>query len=144
MNWRDNLQARLLEIQPDSVCALDAAAHELAREVLHDTPLHIADNSPPAQPCALALGVDVLNGLDAQQARHLISRVRLYVAPRLLLAALPGCALDDAAFRALGFTLSTTGPAEGPRIYHYDIETYKTVPDWLNSRFWAHPERWEP
>lgn len=144
MNWRDHLQTRLLAIRPSSVCALDATAHQLARDVLHDIPLFTSDNSPPAQPCALALGIDALNGLDAQQAQHLISRVRLYVAPRLLLAALPGCALDDAAFRALGFTLSTTEPAEGPRIYYYDIETYKTVPDWLNSRFWAHPERWEP
>lgn len=144
MNWREHLQTRLLEIQPDSVCALDEAAHQLVRNVLHDIPLHTSYNNPPAQPCALALGVDALNGLDAQQARHLISRTRLYVAPRLLLAALPGCALDDAAFRALGFTLSSTEPAEGPRIYYYDLETYKTVPDWLNSRFWAHPERWEP
>lgn len=24
----------------------------------------------------------------------------------------------------------------------YDIASYKTVPDWLNPRHWAHPERW--
>ena len=32
----------------------------------------------------------------------------------------------------------------GLRIHYYDLDTYKTVPDWLNARFWANPERWEP
>jgi len=143
MNWRDHLQTRLLEIQPESVCALDAAAQQLAGSVLSNTPVFLHGN-PPEQTCALALGLDALNGLDAQQALHLISQTRLYTAPRILLAAQPGCALDDAAFRALGFLLSATDAAENLRIYYYDLATYKTVPDWLNSRYWAHPERWEP
>ena len=143
MTWRDHLQTRLLAIRPDSVCALDAVAHQLACDVLRDIPVR-APESSPGQPCALALGVDTLNGLDAQQAQHLISQVRLYTAPRVLIAAHPGCALDDATFRALGFTLSTQEAVEGMRLYYYDLDTYKTVPDWLNARFWAHPERWEP
>jgi hypothetical protein len=61
-----------------------------------------------------------------------------------LLAELSGCALDEDAFRALGFTLSSADTAENMRIYYYDLDTYKTVPDWLNSRHWANPERWEP
>lgn len=143
MNWRDQLQARLLEIQPESVCALDAAAHRLVAEVLPGTPVHRQKNAPgPA--CALALGIDALNGLDALQAQHLISQTRLYVAPRILLAARGSCALDEATFRALGFSLSATDPTENLRIHEYDLATYKTVPDWLNARFWAHPERWKP
>jgi hypothetical protein len=143
MDWRNTLQTRLLASHPASVHALDATAYRLARDALPDIPVHAPD-SAPGQPCALALGVDALDGLDMQQAQHLIGRVRLYVAPRLLIAAPPGCALDDTAFRALGFTLVMTEPAEGMRAYYYDIDTYKTVPDWLNARFWAHPERWEP
>ena len=143
MNWRDHLQTRLLEIQPESVCALDASAEQLAVSVLQNTPVFVQGN-PPAQTCALALGLDALNGLDAQQAQHLINQTRLYAAPRMLLAAQAGCALDDAAFRALGFTLSATDTAANLRIYFYDLATYKTVPDWLNARYWANPERWEP
>ena len=143
MNWRDHLQARLLEIRPDSVCALDAAAHQLAGNVLPDIPVRM-HGTPPGQLYALALGVDALDGLDVQQAQHLISQVRLYTAPRMLIAAPPGCALDEAALRALGFTLSGTDTAEHVRIYDYDLTTYKTVPDWLNARFWANPEHWEP
>ena len=143
MNWRDHLQARLLEIQPESVCALDEQAHQLAANVLPDTPVRMHENAPE-QPCALAVGIDALNGLDAAQAQHLISQTRLYIAPRILLAAQQSCALDEATFRALGFTLSATDTIEGLRIYDYDLATYKTVPDWLNSRYWAHPEHWEP
>ena len=143
MTWRDHLQARLLAIRPDSVCALDAAAQQLARDVLRDTPIHAPDN-PPGQPCSLALGIDALNGLDARKAQHLIGQTRLYAAPRLLIAAQPSCVLDEAAFRALGFMLSTTEPVDGMRLYDYNLDTYKTVPDWLNARFWANPERWEP
>jgi hypothetical protein len=143
MNWRDQLQARLLEIQPASVCALDPAARLLAGEVLPATPMRMHDPQTRSTD-ALALGIDVLNGLNAQQAQHRISQARLYVAPRILLAVQLGCALDAAAFRALGFVLSATDTANNMRIFHYDLESYKTVPDWLNARYWAHPERWEP
>lgn len=95
-------------------------------------------------PCSLAVGIDALDGRDAADAAQWIARVRLYAAPRLLLAASRACPLDDDAFRALGFSLSLTDPAARVRVYEYDLATYKTVPDWLNARFWAHPERWEP
>ncbi len=143
MNWRDHLRARLQDIRPDSVCALDAAALQLAREALRDTAVRMHDSLPDT-PCALALGIDALNGLDAQQARNLIHRTRIYIAPRILLAVPSDCALDEQMFIALGFTLSVTDPAENVRIHDYDLDTYKTVPDWLNPRFWANPERWEP
>lgn len=143
MTWREHLLARLNEIRPASVCALDAAAGQLAREALPDTPVRTPD-SVPDPPFALALGIDALDGLDAVQAQHLISRTRLYLAPRILLVARSGCALDEAMFRALGFTLSATDASANVRIHYYDLDTYKAVPDWLNSRFWANPERWEP
>jgi hypothetical protein len=143
MSWRDHLRTRLLEIQPESVCALDAAARQLAGEVLLNTPLRTPDALPDS-PCALAFGVDALNGLNAEQARHLISQTRLYLAPRILLVVQSGCVLDEAMFRALGFTLYATDATDGTRIHDYDLDTYKTVPDWLNPRFWANPERWEP
>ena len=143
MTWRDHLIARLQDIQPDSVCALDAAAYQLALDARPGTQVSMHEQQP-AQTCRLALGIDVLNGLDAHRAQHLINQVRLYVAPRLLLVAQEECALDESSFRALGFTLSIHDPAHRTRLYYYDLDVYKTVPDWLNSRFWAHPERWEP
>ena len=141
MNWRDHLQARLLDIRPTSVCALDAAAHQLAEGVLRDTPVN---RNPPGQTVELALGIDALNGLDARQAQHLIAQTRLFIAPRILLAVRTDCALDEDMFIALGFTLAATDTTANVRIHEYDLDTYKTVPDWLNARFWANPERWQP
>ncbi|MCD6704976.1 MAG: DUF6231 family protein [Thiobacillus sp.] len=143
MNWRDHLQARLLEIRPASVYALDESARQLAGRMLQDTPVR-APGNPPDSLCALALGIDALNGLNLQQAQHLINQTRLYIAPRILLVAQPDCALDCEMFRALGFTLSATDATENRHIHYYDLDTYKTVPDWLNARHWAHPERWQP
>jgi hypothetical protein len=143
MSWRAQLEARLREIRPASVCTLDAAARQLAGDVLPATPLALPTPHPPS-PCALALGIDALDGLDADAARQLIGRTRLYVAPHILLAVPADCVLDEAMFRALGFTLCATDATAGMRIHEYDIETYKNVPDWLNSRFWANPERWQP
>lgn len=143
MGWRNHLQARLLEIRPASVCALDEAARQLVLSILPDTPVHLHD-TPARSPCALALGISALNDLSVQGAQQLISRTRLYFAPRMLLVVRDDSALDEALFRALGFTLYATDPAEGLRIHDYDLNTYKAVPDWLNARFWAHPDRWEP
>ena len=143
MNWDDVLRARLLELQPASVTALDESARRLANSVLRGTPVQMPD-MPPDAPSALALGIDALNGLTARQALQLINQTRLYAAPRILLAVPLSCILDEPMFRALGFTLSATDAAEQMRVHFYDLDTYKTVPDWLNTRYWAHPERWEP
>lgn len=48
----------------------------------------------------------------------------------------------------LGYGLSVMAryQVDGKPLYlcQYAIETYKTTPDWLNSKFWANPERWSP
>lgn len=46
--------------------------------------------------------------------------------------------------RALGFQLiKTYRDSKGNgALFYFDIYDYKRVPSWLNSRFWAHPERW--
>jgi len=36
----------------------------------------------------------------------------------------------------------TTGIQAFQQIYYFSLQSYKTQPDWLNSRFWANPERW--
>ena len=142
MKWREHLQARLLDIQPATLCALDPAALDLAGDVLKRATVQLQEPSS-AQRYDLALGIDALDGLNAQQAEHLVSRTRLYVAPRILLLARRDCALTEEMFIALGFTLSATDTAENARIHYYDLDTYKTVPDWLNARHWANPERWQ-
>lgn len=139
MDWHAHLAVRLAALRPARLCALDDEARAFAAAHLPGVPILAA-----GAPAALALGIAALDRLDAGAARHLIHRVRLYVAPRLLLAARADGPLDDDAFRALGFECELRDPADGTRIQAYDLATYKPVPDWLNARFWAHPERWEP
>lgn len=43
------------------------------------------------------------------------------------------------ALRSLGFNLLRQADEWA---MCYDIASYKAVPDWLNPRHWAHPERW--
>lgn len=51
----------------------------------------------------------------------------------------------EADFRALGFRHIKQYPKETPSktLYYFDIYDYKLTPDWLNSKFWANPERWD-
>lgn len=142
MNWREALLSRLLTMQPASVCALDEAAYQWVVSVLPETSVSLRGNAPNAS-SDLAVGFQALDGLNTQKSQHLISQTRLYVAPRLLLAERADAALDADMFRALGFTLCATDAANNMNLYDYDLDTYKTVPDWLNARFWAHPERWK-
>jgi hypothetical protein len=51
---------------------------------------------------------------------------------------------DIKAFLALGFERLYESADGATHLYSHDIATYKTVPDWLNAKYWAHPERWEP
>jgi hypothetical protein len=96
----------------------------------------------------LALVWGTLEFLDRPEALAVLARLRDVHAPRVI-AVLPRrapadtrCRLDDNDLLALGFTLTA---AEGgdARIAIYDLAEYKLTPDWLNARFWAHPERWD-
>ena len=143
MNWQDHLLDILRRLQPTAVCTLDPAAHELASRLIAPQQLQ-PYQAASATRCELALGIEALSGLDSRQGFQLLAEVRTYAAPALLIAAPPECPLDAEAFRALGFIASFNDSVEKVTIYHYDIATYKPVPDWLNAKYWAHPERWEP
>jgi len=46
---------------------------------------------------------------------------------------------------ALGFRRegTFTDNAHAWLAFTYQLHNYKSVPDWLNARFWANPERWK-
>lgn len=52
---------------------------------------------------------------------------------------------NEKLLRALGFTQlidKTTHEADFA-LWQFNILTYKHVPDWFNSKFWANPENWD-
>jgi hypothetical protein len=84
----------------------------------------------------------VLETLDPESARQLLARLRLFEAPRLLVAA-RAAPLGPTDFLALGMQCLDVAADDGWALYEYDLATYKPAPDWLNARFWANPERWQ-
>jgi hypothetical protein len=145
MNWRDTLAEALQRSSPRHICALDVAALAIARDLLPEASVALfaapAQNDPPAQ---LALVMNALNDLDAAQARTLLARVRDFITSRIIVIADTRCPLDRMDFLAIGYDTLGTDKAGQTKLYQFDLATYKQVPDWLNARYWAHPERWKP
>ncbi|NND92381.1 MAG: hypothetical protein HKN42_16090 [Granulosicoccus sp.] len=50
---------------------------------------------------------------------------------------------DDATFFALGFHRLMLPEQGSTRLFEYSLSEYKQPPEWLNARFWAHPERFD-
>lgn len=144
MNGRDTLAEALRGVAADAVCALDAGALHIARELLTEGPVGLCDAGPRDTPAQLALVYHALHGLNSAQARALLARVRDFIAPHIIVIADTRCALSRLDFLALGYEALAAIEAEEVALYQFDMATYKQVPDWLNARFWANPERWKP
>ncbi|MCO8046002.1 DUF6231 family protein [Acinetobacter bohemicus] len=76
-----------------------------------------------------------------QQKSQILVKMRDLFAKRLLVI----ChTQDQKLLRALGLTQLNYQRGEGGlELWQFNILTYKLVPDWLNSKFWANPENWD-
>lgn len=145
MNWRDALAEALHRTASQPVCVLDAAALGLVRDLLPEADVELCDpHTPACRPAQLALAMDALTAVDATQARALLARVRDFISPRIVVIAQADCPLKRLDFLALGYDMLALDEANRIALYRFDLATYKQVPDWLNARYWAHPERWKP
>ncbi len=145
MSWITTLGEAFQRIAPQQIVALDSAAFLMAKTLLPDAcvQLSAADIQLEASD-QVALVIDALNDLEAAQARTLLAHVRNFIAPRIFVVATTRCPLDRLAFLAIGYEVLGVDEIDNSVIYHFDLNTYKQVPDWLNARHWAHPERWKP
>lgn len=102
--------------------------------------LPLATEQIPSTALAIA-ALPTETGVPA--ARQLIACLRDLKA-RQLLVFVPEKLLDDTALLGLGLTRQARYELEGERwqAWSFDIRHYKSVPDWLNPRFWANPENW--
>ncbi|HUW27030.1 MAG TPA: DUF6231 family protein [Sulfuriferula sp.] len=100
-----------------------------------------------------AILIGCIEHRDKTAALALIARLRDAQATNLLLAAPIGPGWTghtshwaEQDFLALGMQVYQRLDCDAGAmvLYRYNIHDYKQVPDWLNSKYWAHPERWEP
>ena len=144
MNWRDTLTQALQSVPAGQICALDVGALQVARALLPEAELKLCDTSSSDPRAQLALVKDALHALDAAQARTLLARARDFISPRIIVMGDLHCPLARLDFLGLGYETLVADDAEQITLYQFDMATYKQVPDWLNARYWANPERWKP
>jgi len=115
------------------------AGNELQLEVV--TGAQLLDGSFLQRAELVALSQDCLQQVGPRRG-ELIAKCRDQLSQRVLLQ-LPVNLTEEeeAEYRALGFVRCAA--TEQHRYYLFDLKTYKTVPDWLNPRFWANPQNWE-
>ncbi len=80
--------------------------------------------------------------LDPIEKSRLLVKLRDLWAKRMVVV----CGLqDEQLLRSLGFTqlIDKTQHDVDFALWQFNILTYKHVPDWFNSKFWANPENWD-
>ena len=80
--------------------------------------------------------------LTEQHKSQLLVKLRDLMAKRIVVVS---ALSDEKLLRALGFTqlIDKTTHAHDFALWQFNILTYKHVPDWFNSKFWANPENWD-
>lgn len=145
--WLDSLLTRLVADAPARALLLAPPRHPLREALALRLPaLPLDQAAPQTLPAAgrypLALVAGVLESLEAAAARELLAALRDRLAEQVLLWVDASQApVDEAGLRALGFRVhARDGTA---LLCGFDAYDYKDRPDWLNARYWAHPERWD-
>ena len=81
------------------------------------------------------------DGISEQQKIQMLVKLRDLMAKRLVVVS---NLQDEKMLRALGFIqlIDKTAHVSDFALWQFNILTYKHVPDWFNSKFWANPENW--
>lgn len=87
------------------------------------------------------LNADELIDVTEQQKSQLLVKFRDLMARRIVVVCQRK---DEQLLRALGFTqlIDKNSHERDFALWQFNILTYKQVPEWLNSKFWANPENW--
>ena len=154
--------ARLLErFRPASILQLDPEDTELFSRYLQANPAceieHLGRSDIIAQlkgkgRYAFSFVANTLEHLDKEAAGQVIAKLRDIHSERLFVVVPMGNDWEGLAstwelsdFVAFGMRLMSSYTTDGKRLqmYKFDISDYKDTPDWLSSKHWAHPERWD-
>ncbi|WP_180165946.1 DUF6231 family protein [Acinetobacter sp. YH12049] len=88
------------------------------------------------------LDTESMLSLDQQQKTQMLVKLRDLFAKRIVVVSKLH---DEQLLRALGFTqlIDKTTHESDFALWQFNILTYKHIPDWFNSKFWANPENWD-
>ena len=152
-----DLKSLLEIVKPTSLLLIDP--NPLPIECLAVAPdcrvIHLHDNILPQLQTLghfdLGVVANILEYLDTKTAGTILARLRDLHTKRFV-ALVPvgpgwtGRHWAEADLLGYGMNIMARYRVDGKALYlyHYAIESYKTTPDWFNSKHWAHPERWKP
>lgn len=88
------------------------------------------------------LDTEDMLALSEQQKTQILVKLRDLLAKRIVVV---NKLQDEQLLRALGFTqlIDKTSHDSDFALWQFNILTYKHIPDWFNSKFWANPENWD-
>lgn len=129
------------DVMDDSVRTKLALA---VQRTSHERTASANDASAITQACRSVVGVLQFDGDTHNLDPQLGLAIRLF--PEQLLVHCSAPAIGDERFFAFGFrrlnrSVSQSMSLADSRWYEYQMSRYKDVPDWLNARFWANPDR---
>lgn len=139
MRIEELILAELGQRQPARLLAEGVAARTLARDYLSGRGEGALVAASKMADLALAF---IEAELEREAAIALLGRLKQR-APALLVAARENQPLAFNDFLAFGMQRLAEAD-DGHLLYLFDLHTYKPAPDWLNSKYWAHPELWKP
>jgi len=148
--WAHRSRPRsLLIVCPETHPLLSAAAHTFTdTERTHLAPDRTTADRLGSAKFDLALVAGALESLPQQPARQMLAKLRDLNTRRFIIL-VHGPTSGDHAWRQtdmIAYGLKRCGRYEEQgevfSLYRFNIHDYKETPDWLNARYWAHPERW--
>lgn len=144
-----HLEKLVVSRPPEETLLLMPTDHPLFDQLDHShTPTPIGTQTfldyPPQRRYPLAILVGTLDTLSQASGDRLIASLRDLYADTIY------CLADSRHWPtehmiALGLRPLTFYPQSNGELglYYFDLYDYKRTPNWLNPKYWAHPERWD-
>jgi hypothetical protein len=153
--YKADLEQVLRQLQPQSVLCLGAPCTRAVLDYVAAAPDRLSRHytEPPDDLGHFDLVVveDLLERLDKRHGEQLLARLRDLHGGRFLLTLSSGPRSQQVSrwerneLLALGLVMAGRyADADGERqLYRFNLDDYKTTPEWFTARYWAHPERWD-
>lgn len=131
----------LLICPPDS--PLYGAVTRVHEDTRHLEPGRATPETLSGTAYDLAVIARTLEKLSRKDAGMLLSRLRDLHTRRFLTLVRLGGEGDWTNTDLIAYGMKRCGRfANDYALYRFNIYDYKDTPDWLNAKYWAHPERW--